>query len=97
MAPKNDDSPSQDDERARELRELALVDRVIGLEAEVARLSVTSPPGRMQLLSQQAEILRLQGEIAALYRSRTWRLGSTLVHPLKAMRNLRRKRSEGAT
>jgi hypothetical protein len=74
---------------ASELRQLALVDRVLGLEAEVARLSISGPAAG----GQRAEIERLQGELSALYASRTWRIGSVALSPLRAVRGLGRKRN----
>lgn len=53
------------DSRERDLRELALVDKIIGLEAEVARLSV------------EAGIK----DIRILRNSRPWRLGHALLTP----------------
>lgn len=58
-----------------ELRQLALVDRVLGLEAEVARLSVTSPVAG----GARDEVERLAGELRAVYASRTWRVGSAMI------------------
>lgn len=58
-------------------RQLALVDRVIGLQAEVAELTV-----RYQLVQGNVEVAGLRAQNAALQRrldevlsSRTWRLG----------------------
>jgi hypothetical protein len=78
-----------DGQVASELRQLALVDRILGLEAEVARLSISGPAAA----GQRAEIERLQGELRALYTSRTWRIGSMALRPLRAVRGLGRKRN----
>lgn len=57
------------------LRQLALVDRVLGLEAEVARLSAASEMDN----GARHEIERLQGELRAVYGSRTWAVGSAMM------------------
>lgn len=49
----------------RELRELALVDRILGLEAEVARLSL------------QAGL----NDVRVLHRSAEWRIGRLVLAP----------------
>jgi hypothetical protein len=72
-----DDSPNERD-LALELRQLALVDRVLGLEAENARLKKACD-----------EEERLRAELQAVYASRTWALGSAMkrvVHPFGARR-----------
>ena len=56
----------------RELRELALTDRIIGLEAEVARLNV------------QAGL----NDKRVLYGSREWKIGKTLLAPIVFARKL---------
>jgi hypothetical protein len=71
-----------EDQVASQLRQLALVDRVLGLEAEVARLSISGPAAG----GQRAEIERLEAELRAVYASRTWRVGSLALWPLRALR-----------
>lgn len=62
----NEKSLSADEsEIQRNLRELALVDRIIGLEAEVARLSIE---GGIK-------------DIRILHKSRPWRLGKAILAP----------------
>lgn len=58
-----------------QLRELALIDRIIGLEAEVARLSV------------EAGIKDLR----ILHKSRAWKLGHFLLTPLVLAKKIVRK------
>lgn len=72
---------------ARELRQLALVDRVLGLEAEVARLSSTTaaPTGARD------EVEGLRAELRAVYSSRTWRIGTAVLKPARALRSAGRK------
>ena len=56
----------------RDLRELALVDRIIGLEAEVARLSV------------EAGVK----DIRILHKSRPWRVGRVVLMPVVLVRKI---------
>jgi len=70
-----------------ELRQMALVDRVLGLEAEVARLRANVPPG----LSARDEIERLQAELRSIYGPRTRAIGATVVRVLRARRAARAK------
>ena len=69
-------------------RHLALVDRVIGLEAELAQVSAVSS---LSLLDQ----LTAARELAAVKRSRAWRVGRLAVAPVafaeRASRVLRRR------
>lgn len=52
------------------LRELALIDRIIGLEAEVARLSIDSTLKDLRIL----------------HKSRAWRFGHAILSPLSKMK-----------
>lgn len=61
------------------LRQLALVDRVLGLEAEVARLKAITPGAS----GARDEVERLQSELRAVYSSRTWRIGGIVLKPLR--------------
>lgn len=65
-----------------QLRQLALVDRVLGLEAEVARLRTVSPNAN----GARDEVERLQSELRAVYASRTWKLGSAMIRVIKPRR-----------
>ena len=69
-----------------ELRHLALVDRVLGLEAEVARLSAATPH-----TSAREEIEKMHVRLRAAYDSSTWRVGTAVLRPLVALRALRRR------
>jgi uncharacterized small protein (DUF1192 family) len=57
------------------LRQMALVDRILGLEAEVARLKATTTGGN----GARDEISRLEAELGAVYASRTWAAGKALT------------------
>lgn len=59
----------------RDLRELALVDRIIGLEAEVARLSI------------EAGVK----DIRILHKSRPWRVGRVVLAPVVLVRKIFRR------
>lgn len=56
----------------RDLRELALIDRIIGLEAEVARLSIDAGVK----------------DIRILQKSRPWRVGRIVLMPVVLVRKL---------
>lgn len=56
----------------RDLRELALVDRIIGLEAEVARLSIEAGVKDIRILKN----------------SRPWQVGRLVLAPLVVIRRL---------
>ena len=64
-----------DDAVALTVRQMALVDRILGLEAEVARLNATVPVAS----GAWDEIARLQSQLEAVYASRTWAIGSRVV------------------
>jgi uncharacterized small protein (DUF1192 family) len=81
------DGPLTEREIQFELRQMALVDRILGLEAEVARLRANLPPG----LSARDEIERLQAELRTIYGPRTGALGATVVRVLRARRTARAK------
>lgn len=66
-------------------RQLALVDRVLGLEAQVAELSSSS---RLT----PSEQLRAEKELAMLRSSLTWRLGRVAAAPISAARRVARGR-----
>lgn len=59
----------------RDLRELALVDRIIGLEAEVARLSI------------EAGVK----DIRILQKSRPWQVGRIVLMPVVLIRKVLRR------
>jgi hypothetical protein len=73
--------------RRRQLRELDLVDRVLGLEGEVARLSIMNQDGRLI----RDEIERLEGENRALRGSATWRAGRAVLAPWLIVRKVFRR------
>ena len=64
-----------------QIRQLALVDRVLGLEAEVARLSAITPSAS----GARDEVSRLESELRAVYASRTWRIGNIVLRPFRAL------------
>lgn len=66
-----------------ERRALELVDRVLGLEAELARVSVFSNPRREQLEALEAENAGLRQQLESLRSTRTWRAGRVVLSPLR--------------
>ncbi len=78
-------SDSDDDRIAVTLRQMALVDRVLGLEAEVARLNATAPGAN----GARDEISRLEAELRAVYASRTWKVGLAVTKVAQPLRRLR--------
>lgn len=83
----SDELPSSDD-LARALRELALVDKVIGLEAEVARLSTQSAYS-----DARDEIEHLRDQLNGMQASRTWRVGRAVLAPFRVMQRATRWRA----
>ncbi|MBB5642168.1 hypothetical protein [Cryobacterium roopkundense] len=71
----------EESDLARDARQLALVDRVIGLQAEVANLNVIYPN----------RINSLEAELRALLASRTWKAGLATVSPMLFARKVLRK------
>jgi predicted ATP-grasp superfamily ATP-dependent carboligase len=72
--------PGETPDPARDARQLELVDRIIGLQAEVAHLR--SSASSAQSLQQLAEI----------HSSATWRIGRMVIAPIAAVRRLTRGR-----
>ena len=64
------------EQEATFIRELALVDRIIGLEAEVARLSIDSTIKDLRIL----------------HKSRAWRFGHAILSPLSRIKQRLLKR-----
>jgi hypothetical protein len=75
----------------QQLRELALVDRIFGLEAQLAEVSVFMNPDRDRFDAQERELAGLRQQVEGLRETRTWRVGRAVLAPLNA---LKRKRSE---
>ena len=78
------DSRLDDLESAR-LRELELVDRIAGLEAELAQFSATSVVSPSTTLAAEIELHRVTT-------SPRWYAGRILELPYRALRRLRRAR-----
>ena len=81
-------SSGDEDQIALTLRQMALVDQVIGLEAEVARLHAAERGEG----GAREEVERLRGELRAVYGSRTWSLGKALMLPARAAARLMDRR-----
>ncbi len=65
-------------------RQLALVDRILGLESQVARLSATSS-------LDPSEQLLVERELARLRSTMTWRTGRIVSAPLRAVLRITRR------
>jgi len=68
-------------------RQLGLVDRVLGLEAQVAQLSIARQQG-----TDPSQAGRLAVEIADMRGSLTWRVGSLVTKPANRLARLLRRR-----
>lgn len=66
-----------------ERRVLELVDRVLGLEAELARVSVFNNPARERFDALERENAGLQQQLAAMRATRTWRAGRAVLAPVR--------------
>lgn len=80
------ESPVEDPTKPEHLeaeRQLALVDRLIGLEAENAELAVSTA-------LTPSEQLRVEQQIGRMRNSLEWRVGRVLTAPVRAIRRLRR-------
>ena len=90
-----DANESNPDEIERALRQLALVDRIIGLEAQLARLASTpvEPEPPVEPTEEFLENQRLHRELHALYESRPWKLGTAMLRPARAVKRLGRRGS----
>jgi hypothetical protein len=64
--------PSPNVDMSQDERQLALVDRIIGLEAELANLSATYGLGKVA-----------RDQIAMVKRSATWRVGTLVLSPVR--------------
>lgn len=71
----NREMATDDAQKTAELRTLALVDRIIGLEAEIAHLKYA----------------RDQGQLTDLQNSFTWKAGLAVTYPARALRKFIRK------
>jgi hypothetical protein len=69
------ESPSTPETTSAE-RQLELVDRILGLEAQVAELSISTT-------LTPSEQLRVEQQLARTYTSVTWRVGSVVAAPLR--------------
>ncbi|MBC7595405.1 MAG: hypothetical protein H7288_15960 [Kineosporiaceae bacterium] len=75
----------------QQLRQLALVDRIFGLEAQLAEVSVFMNPDRERFDAQERELAGLRQQVQGYRETRTWRVGRAVLAPLNA---LKRKRNE---
>lgn len=78
-----------DEIERQQLRELALIDRVFGLEAQLAEVSVFMNPGRERFDTLERETEGLRQQLAALRGTATWRAGRLVLAPLRLIRRSR--------
>lgn len=81
---------SGEDPYAQAERQLGLVDKVLGLEAQVAELSVRLghvPPST----GIADDLVRTRAELDAVYRSVTWKVGHVVSFPIRAARKILRQ------
>ncbi|MBD8103565.1 hypothetical protein PlfCFBP13513_13790 [Plantibacter flavus] len=70
---------------AADRRVLELIDRVLGLEAELARVSVYNNPGREQFEALERENAGLRQQLEAVHGTRTWKAGRAVLAPLRVV------------
>ena len=75
----------------RDLRELALVDRVLGLEAQLAEVSAFMNPPRQHVVDLENRIIGLEQQLDALRSTPTWRAGRIALAPARVLRRLGRR------
>jgi hypothetical protein len=75
----------------RDLRELALVDRVLGLEAQLAQASAFMNPSRQRVVELENRIAGLEQQLGGLQDTPTWRAGRVVLTPARLLRRLRRR------
>jgi len=83
------DLEAQEVERlAMEHRQLELVDRIFGLEAQLAETSSFMNPSREKMSELENVNAVLSGQIGAMERSVTWRIGRAATLPGRAIRRV---------
>lgn len=82
------ETPEQSEALHIATRELALVDRILGLEAQLANYAVRVTPGRRQFEMMEREIDGLRQQLAAVHSTRTWRAGRAVLAPLRIIRRI---------
>lgn len=72
-----------DGETTRLLREMALVDRILGLQAELAQEAVRQSPSRERFEEMEREVQAARQAVVEMRRSTTWRVGRMLLLPVR--------------
>jgi hypothetical protein len=81
--------PTDEGERLRiQLRQLELVDRIFGLEAQLAEASAFVSPEREEIEAVKRENEGLKQQIAGLTGTPTWRAGRAALAPARAIRRV---------
>ncbi len=76
-----------------ELRQLELIDRIFGLEAQLAGALAFAKPERDEIDAVLRENEGLRQQLAGLQRTTTWRAGRAVLAPGRALRKLIRRRT----
>lgn len=71
-------TPSEDEISTR-LRELALIDRIFGLEARLAQVSTFLTPTRERVEELEGEVARLRAQLDAVHMTANWRVGRLVL------------------
>ncbi len=81
------------DPRLRQLRELALVDRILGLEAQLAEVSTFMTPDRETVDRLEHEVRVLRAQLDGLHQTWEWRVGRVILAPARALKRALERRS----
>ncbi len=77
-----------DDELLRNRRQLELVDRILGLEAQLANQVRLTSPTLEQVQELQRDLAGLQQQLDAVHSTMTWRAGRAVLTPVRAIKRL---------
>ena len=76
-----------------QLRQLELVDRIFGLEAQLAEASAFAKPERDEIDAVLRENEGLRQQLAGLRATSTWKAGRAVLAPARLLRRLIRRAS----